>query len=446
MNRCQKFARLLQLLGQCSESIVYYDEIASGVQRIRQIESIMAPIQFHPNQVFDETKHIVDPIAKKYLKKATNDVHHLIPVKVADDGNCLYHSILLLMNNPTVTTDELRVRTIIELMTNEAYYDSMYSRFIGSVAFIIKAMCKNNTFSELYEISALCNVLKCNIRSIYPKIDFREDMTTLNNVFTPAPPVIANCNIEILWSHVLNETAARAANNGAWSPNHFVPLLSSTMHYTSEYENKSSTFPIPEKKTFKNNTPTRIRSPEFECSPSSRRRIDNMGMYSTQSISSSVLQQSESDIEEQRRVRLDAQKERARSSRMNETAEHHQIRLEKQKHRDQSRRSNETEEHRQLRLEKQKTRNQSNETIEQRQIRLEKQKTRTQLNRSNETEQQHQIRLEKQRKRSEASRVKKKFETAHLITLIFIDKISKYNLAKRKKKHHWIIAAQMKTS
>ncbi|CAF1371288.1 unnamed protein product [Rotaria sp. Silwood1] len=240
MNRCQKFARLLQLLGQCSESIVYYDEIASVVQRIRQIESIMAPIQFHPNQVFDETKHIVDPIAKKYLEKATNDVHHLIPVKVADDGNCFYHSILLLMNNPTVTTDELRVRTIIELMTNEAYYDSMYSQFIGSVAFIIKAMCKNNTFLELYEISALCNALKCNIRSIYPKIDFREDMTILNN------------------SHVLNETAARAANNGAWSPNHFVPLLSSATHYTSEYENKSPTFPIPEKKTFKNNTPTRI--------------------------------------------------------------------------------------------------------------------------------------------------------------------------------------------
>ncbi|CAF5000979.1 unnamed protein product [Rotaria sp. Silwood1] len=130
-----------------------------------------------------------------------------------------------------------------------------------------------------------------------------------------------------------------------------------------------------------------------------------MGMYSTQSISSSVLQQSQSNIEEQRRVRLDAQKERAQSNRMNETAEHRQIRLEKQKHRDQSRRSNETEEHRQLRLEKQKTRNQSNETIEQRQIRLEKQKTRTQLNRSNETEQQHQIRLEKQRKRSEASRM-----------------------------------------
>ncbi|CAF4274931.1 unnamed protein product [Rotaria sordida] len=158
----------------------------------------MAPIQFHPNQVFDETKHIVDATAKKYLEKTTSDVHHFIPVEGAAERNCLYHSTLLLMNNPTVTTDELRVRTIIELMTNETYYDCMCSQFVGSVAFIIKAMCKNNTFSDLYEISALCNVLKCNMRSIYPEIDFREDLTIMNNLFTQSPPVIANCDITIL--------------------------------------------------------------------------------------------------------------------------------------------------------------------------------------------------------------------------------------------------------
>ncbi|CAF4261572.1 unnamed protein product [Rotaria sordida] len=151
-------------------------------------------------------------------------------------------------------------------------------------------MYKNNTFSELNEISALCNVLKCNIRSIYPKIDFREDLAIMNNLFTEAPPVIANCGITILWSHVLNEIDARASNNNVWSPNHFVPLLSSAVHYTSEYGNKSPKFATNEKKTFKNNTTTRIRSPEFECSPNSCRRIDNMGMYSTQPISSSVLQ------------------------------------------------------------------------------------------------------------------------------------------------------------
>ena len=68
----------------------------------------MTPIQFHPNQVFDESKHIVDAIAKKYLEKATDDVQNLVPVEVIADGNCLYYSILVLMNNSAVTPDELR--------------------------------------------------------------------------------------------------------------------------------------------------------------------------------------------------------------------------------------------------------------------------------------------------------------------------------------------------
>ena len=58
--------------------------------------------------MFDETKHVVDVIAKEYLEKATGDVHHLIPVEVIADGNCLYHSVVLLMNNPTVTASDLR--------------------------------------------------------------------------------------------------------------------------------------------------------------------------------------------------------------------------------------------------------------------------------------------------------------------------------------------------
>jgi hypothetical protein len=68
----------------------------------------MIPLQFHPIQVFDETKHVVDVVAKEYLEKATGDIHHLVPVDVIADGNCLYHSIVLLMNNSTVTASELR--------------------------------------------------------------------------------------------------------------------------------------------------------------------------------------------------------------------------------------------------------------------------------------------------------------------------------------------------
>ena len=68
----------------------------------------MTPISFHPIQVFDETKHEVDVVAKEYLRKATDDVRHLIPVNVGNDGNCLYHSMVLLMNNPSTTASELR--------------------------------------------------------------------------------------------------------------------------------------------------------------------------------------------------------------------------------------------------------------------------------------------------------------------------------------------------
>ncbi|CAF4962641.1 unnamed protein product, partial [Rotaria sp. Silwood1] len=313
MDRGEKFAMLLQHLEKCSESIVYYDEIASIVQQIRQMESIMAPIHFHPNQVFDETKHVIDVIAKKYLEKATDNVHHLVPIKVAADGNCLYNSILLVMNNLMVTADELRVRTIIELMINEAYYENIFSQFIGSVT------------------------------------------------------------------------------------------------------NMSTSIAVtPEKKTFKNNTSTRIRSPEFELSPSRRLRTENnMGTNFAQSIISNALQQHKSGIENQRQVRLDILKERALTSRMNETTEHRQIRLEKQKERDDLKQMTETEEERQIRLEKKKENARShrrNETEEQHQIRLEKQKIRDQSSRSNNIDEQRQIRLEKQRKRSQANRAKKKLE------------------------------------
>ena len=75
------------------------------------------PLQFEPNLVFDERKHLVDVVAKAYLKKVTDDVHHLIPVEVAGDGNCLYNSILLLMNNIMITASELRGIKIQPLST-----------------------------------------------------------------------------------------------------------------------------------------------------------------------------------------------------------------------------------------------------------------------------------------------------------------------------------------
>jgi len=125
----------------------------------------------------------------------------------------------------------------MELITNENYYRTMYSQYVGSTDMAIKAICKNSTYFELYEIAALCNVLQCNIRSVYPKIDFHHQMAILDNLFTPIPPVSSNCNIVILWSNTLNEKDARGTHNGTWRPNHFVPLMSPP--FRNEFNNAS---------------------------------------------------------------------------------------------------------------------------------------------------------------------------------------------------------------
>ena len=134
------------------------------------------------------------------------------------------------------------VRVVIELVTNESYYTNTYSRFIGPFDIAIQTVCKNYAFSELYEIGALCSLLKCNIRSIYPKIDVRDYTAIFNNTFMPRPHVVTNCEITILWSHTLNETEARIANNSTWSPNHFVPLMLPSVQ--GEFDSNNQSAPV----------------------------------------------------------------------------------------------------------------------------------------------------------------------------------------------------------
>ena len=133
------------------------------------------------------------------------------------------------------------VRTVMELVKNENFYAREYSQFVGSMQNALQSACKNYNYSELCEIGALCTLLQCNIRSVYPNIDFRDDMMIANKIFTPVPPINANCQITILWSHTKKEIEARAENNGAWSPNHFVPLLTRVEHsQDSDHGNRSA--------------------------------------------------------------------------------------------------------------------------------------------------------------------------------------------------------------
>ena len=96
---------------------------------------------------------------------------------------------------------------------------------VGPVSEIIRNVAHNFSFSELYEIVALSNALKCNIGSIYPRIDFRSDLNIMNSTCEPTQSSRSFKTIHIFWTHIQNETYVRSSNAGNWTPNHFVPLL-----------------------------------------------------------------------------------------------------------------------------------------------------------------------------------------------------------------------------
>ena len=83
---------------------------------------LLTPIQFDPIQYFDSSIHTIDYQAKTYLFKADSDVQDMIPVKTLSDGNCLYHSIVCLTRNKTVTASELRSKTCFINMYDKYFF------------------------------------------------------------------------------------------------------------------------------------------------------------------------------------------------------------------------------------------------------------------------------------------------------------------------------------
>lgn len=117
------------------------------------------------------------------------------------------------------------MRVVHELILNRNYYEQAYANTIGPISIAIQNVSRNHTYSELYEVAALCNILSCQIQLICPAIGFSQIIANIAN--TTFGPIIHNPrhSVMILWSHTLNERDARSLNNGYWSPNHFTPIL-----------------------------------------------------------------------------------------------------------------------------------------------------------------------------------------------------------------------------
>lgn len=95
----------------------------------------MAPLEINLSVTFDDTKHIVDLVAKEYLKRASISIQNFIPVKVVADGNCLFNSIISLALDSNVSAIELRglsssfnLHTTVLLMNSGIYFSSYSNR------------------------------------------------------------------------------------------------------------------------------------------------------------------------------------------------------------------------------------------------------------------------------------------------------------------------------
>lgn len=139
------------------------------------------------------------------------------------------------------------MRIVVELVKNKDYYIDQCSRFVGSFAKALRRACNDKCFCELYEIVALANVLRCNVQSVYPYIDYRAEMKIMNAIYKPAVASVPNTKkLVIFWTNTNHESHVRNRPDcgGIWSPNHFVPLLP-----TNRLDRTSSTIeiiPLPE--------------------------------------------------------------------------------------------------------------------------------------------------------------------------------------------------------
>ncbi len=126
------------------------------------------------------------------------------------------------------------MRTIIELVKNRTYYDNLCSNLVRSFNEAIRRTCNNNIFSELYEVVALASVLQCEVQSVYPYIDYRAEMKSMNAVYKPVEPSnVHNVRVVIFWTNCEDEisTKTHPGGSGLWSPNHFVPLIQANRDY-----------------------------------------------------------------------------------------------------------------------------------------------------------------------------------------------------------------------
>ncbi|CAF4615525.1 unnamed protein product [Didymodactylos carnosus] len=98
----------------------------------------------------------------------------MVPLITDPDGNCLYNAVKVLMPNFEVSSIELLVRANVELAVKLKDYQQTCPHCTDFIdpfrQYQRTEMIYDKKDSTLWEILALCKILQCSIRSVYPRI------------------------------------------------------------------------------------------------------------------------------------------------------------------------------------------------------------------------------------------------------------------------------------
>ncbi len=184
----------------------------------------------------------VDTCTLNILKRFEKKLSH-IPVDVTGDGNCFFNAMSIALSGGETLAVELRVRTCIEMVKFQQYYEThaLSERFSLVSPEYVDACLKcaqNYEFSSIYTIHALASVLCCTISSVYPCLNGLLDnrMNILNATLPPRskPKQFTNAKFYICWT----TGSTRDIHYGKWDPNHFVPLIPMSQFHEDQLKGK----------------------------------------------------------------------------------------------------------------------------------------------------------------------------------------------------------------
>ncbi|CAF1278331.1 unnamed protein product [Didymodactylos carnosus] len=209
--RYEIFTTCLTKLNDATTSFPQIEEVSRRLVSVLQQFTLI----FHPSDEFDPTVHQQDSIAQQYvpycedmstdpneekLFKDVNDIGYtLIALFTNGDGNCIYNAVATLASESQSFAVELRVRTIIELTLNTAYYMQEYAWYMGDLnQYILSYLTKDKTYAEPCDLFGLCN-LKQDVSELFNRSLSMKNISAVSQVYQSVlADIVQNFNMLLL--------------------------------------------------------------------------------------------------------------------------------------------------------------------------------------------------------------------------------------------------------